>query len=149
MKEKKLSNMHSPRNKSKRLKEKNYLDRFNKLSVYSYIRDNKIYLGVKPEDVYELFFNVCGRVADKGICSVDQSALQYYMIIGLQDFYQNHYLPLRDENIVLKEELDKTQTMLMNLKKKNDERFEIIMKHLEGFNHALLSRKPGQKKRQW
>jgi len=66
------------------------------------------------------------------------------MILGLQDFYQNHFLPMRDENIVLKEELDKTQTMSMNLKKKNDERFEIIMKHLEGFNHALLSRKLGQ-----
>ena len=58
-------------------------------------------------------------------------------------FYQNHFLPLRDENIILKEELEKTQTMLMNYKKKNDERFEIIMKHLEGFNR-LLSSKQGQ-----
>jgi len=40
--------------------------------------------------------------------TVDQSALQYYIILGLQDFYQNHFLPLRDENITLKEELDKT-----------------------------------------
>jgi len=38
---------------------------------------------------------------------------------------------LRDENITLKEELDKTQTMLMNYKKKNDERFDFIMKYLE------------------
>ena len=56
--------------------------------------------------------------------------MQYYMILGLQDFYQNHFIPLRDENITLKEELEKTQTMLMNLKKKNDERFEITMGHL-------------------
>ena len=56
--------------------------------------------------------------------SVDQSALKYYMILGLQDFYQNHFL-------TLKEELDKTQAMLMNYKKKNDERFELIMKHIE------------------
>ena len=52
------------------------------------------------------------------------------MILGLQDFYQNHFIPLRDENITLKEEVNKTQTMLMNLKKKNDERFDIIMNHL-------------------
>ena len=100
------------------------------------MRDNKIYLGVKPEDVYELFSNACERITGKGICSVDQSALQYYMIIGLQDFYQNHYLPLRDENIVLKEELDKTQTMLMNLKKSNDERFEFIMNHTGRFSRS-------------
>ena len=62
------------------------------------------------------------------------------MILGLQDFYQNHFLPLRDEvkklstnsfPITLKEELDKTQTMLMNYKRKNDERFELIMKYIE------------------
>ena len=49
------------RNKSNRPKEKKDFDRFNKLNVYSYIRDNKIYLGVKPEDVYGLFSNACGR----------------------------------------------------------------------------------------
>ena len=129
------------RNNSKRLKEKKYFDRFNKLNVYSYVRDNKIYLGVKPEEVFELFSNACGRVTDKGEkpgypCSVDQSALQYYMILELQDFYQNHFLPLRDENIVLKEELEKTQTMLMNLKKKNDERFEFIMNHTGRLNRS-------------
>ena len=85
--------------KSKRLKEKKYFDRFNKPNVYSYVRDNKIYLGVKPEEAYELFSNACGRVTYKGEkpgdpCSVDQSALQYYMILGLQDLYQNHFLPL-------------------------------------------------------
>ena len=62
------------------------------------------------------------------------------MILGLQDFYQNHFIPLRDENITLKEEVkklstisfsvNKTQTMLMNYKKKNDERFEFVMKTL-------------------
>ena len=89
-------NMHSPRNKSKRLKEKKYFDRFNKLNVYSYVRDNKIYLGVMPENVYELFSNACGRKKgireddskdkkDQGSCTstIDQSALQYYMILGM------------------------------------------------------------------
>ena len=61
------------------------------------------------------------------------------MILGLQDFYQNHFLPLRDEvkklstnslPIPLKEEVNKTQIMLMNFKKKNDERFEFVMKTL-------------------
>ena len=61
---------------------------------------------------------------------IDQSALQYYMILGRQDFYQNCYLPLRDENITSKEELDKTQSMLMNYKKKNDERFDVIIEHI-------------------
>ena len=93
----------SPRNKSKKLKEKKYLDRFNRLNVYSYIRDNKVHLGIKPEDVYELFNgNACGEKKGKDDkenkpTTVDQSTLQYYMILGLQDFYQNHFLPLRDE----------------------------------------------------
>ena len=106
--EKKLSNIHlnpfvSPRNKSKKLKKKKYLDRFNRLNVYSHIRDNKVHLGIKPEDVYELFNgNACGGKENKPT-TVDQSALQYYMILGLQDFDQNHFLPLRDENITLKE----------------------------------------------
>jgi len=128
----------SPRNKSKRLKEKNYFGRFNKLNVYSHVKNNKIHVGVKPEEIYEIFNgNACGnkKSIDGGnvdeVNSIDQSTLQYYMILGMQDFHQNHYLPLRDENIVLKEELEKTQTMLMNYKKKNDERFDVIMKHLE------------------
>ena len=93
----------SPRNKSKKLKEKKYLDRFNRLNVYSHIRDNKVHLGIKPEEVYELFNgNACGekkRKDDKENkpTTIDQSTLQYYMILGLQDFYQNHFLPLRDE----------------------------------------------------
>ena len=103
-------------NKSKRLKEKNYLERFNKLSVYSYVRNDKVCLGVKPEEISELFYHACGRER----CSIDQSVIQYYMILGLQDFYQNHFLPLRG---MMKEELEKTQTMLINLKKKNDERY--------------------------
>ena len=63
------------------------------------------------------------------------------MILGLQDFYQNHFIPLRDENITLKEELDKTQTMLMNYKRKNDERFEflsgLIIKHIEPLHKKI------------
>ena len=100
-------NMKEPRNKSKRLKEKKYLERFNRLCVYSYIRNNKICLGVKPEEVSELFSNACGKEREKGekpgyLRFIDQSAMQYYMILGLQDFYQNHFLPLRDENITLR-----------------------------------------------
>ena len=52
------------------------------------------------------------------------------MILGLQDFYQNHFLPLRDDVVTLKDEVSKTQIMLMNYKKKNDERFEFVMKTL-------------------
>ena len=96
----------SPRNKPKKLKEKKYLDRFNKLNVSPYIRDNKVHLGIKPEVAYELFNgNAYGEKKRKDdnkenrATTVDQSALQYYIVLGLQDFYQNHFLPLRDENI--------------------------------------------------
>jgi len=106
--------------------------------VYSHVKDNKIHVGVKPKEVYEIFNgNACGNKKSIGewnvgeVNSIDQSTLQYYIILGMQDFHQNHYLPLRDKNIVLKEELEKTQTMLMNYKKKNDGRFDVIMKHLE------------------
>ena len=116
------------RNKSKKLKEKKYLDRFIRLNVYSYMKDNRACLKIKPEEIYEVFK---GNASGTDVHLIDQSALQYYIILGLQDFYQNHFLPLRDENITLKEELDKTQTMLMNCKKKNDERFDFIMKYLE------------------
>jgi len=67
--------------------------------------------------------------------------MQSSMILGLQDFYQNHFIPLRDENITLKEELEKTQTMLMNLKKKNDERFDIIMEHLMTITERVNKKK--------
>ena len=106
--------------------------------MYFHVKDNKIHVGVKSEEVYEIFNgNACGNKKSIGDGmsgepnSIDQSTLQYYMILGMQDFHQNHYLPLRDEIIVMKEELEKTQTMLMNYEKKNDERFDVIMKHLE------------------
>ena len=124
-------------NKSKWLKEKKYLERFNRLNIYSFMENDKVSLGVKPEEINELFSNACGKRERLGneklnisVFTVNQSTMQYYMILGLQDFYQNHFIPLRDENITLKEEVNKTQTMLMNLKKKNDERFDIIMNHL-------------------
>ena len=115
------------RNKSKKLKEKKYLDRFIRLNVYSHMRDNRPYLKIKPEEIHEVFK---GNASGKDAHVIDQSALQYYIILGLQDFYQNHFIPLRDEVATLKDELIKTQTMLMNYKKKNDERFEFVMKTL-------------------
>jgi len=36
------------RNKTKRLKEKKYFDKFNKLNVYSYVRDIRFTLGSNP-----------------------------------------------------------------------------------------------------
>jgi len=115
------------RNKSKKLKEKKYLDRLIRLNVYSHMKDNRPYLKIKPEEIYEVFK---GNASGKDAHVIDQSALQYYIILGMQDFYQNHLLSLRDEVVTLKDELIKTQTMLMNYKKKNDERFEFVMKTL-------------------
>ena len=63
------------------------------------------------------------------------------MILGLQDFYQNYFIPLRDDVITLKEELDKTQTMLTNYKKKNDERFEFVMKAISKHSIEGLHKK--------
>ena len=77
-------------NKSKRLKEKKYLERFNKLNIYSFVENDKISLGIKPEELNELFSNACGKRERPGI---NQSTLQYFLILGLQDFYQNHFLP--------------------------------------------------------
>ena len=126
------------RNKSKKLKEKKYLDRFIRLNVYSHMKDNRPCLKIKPEEILEVFK---GNASGKDGQLIDQSALQYYMILGLQDFYQNHFIPLRDEVVTLKDELDKTQIMLMNYKKKNDERFEHVMKHIEVLAERMNKKK--------
>ena len=118
------------RNKSKKLKEKKYLDRFIRLNVYSIERNNRSCHRIKPEEIHEIFK---GNASSNDGQLIDQSAFQYYMILGLQDFYQNHYLPLKEEVEKLSTislSVNKTQTMLMNYKKKNDERFEFVMKTL-------------------
>ena len=63
--------------------------------------------------------------------TIDQSALQYYVILALQDFYQSYYLPLSEENKALKEQITMLQTMMINNKKKNDERFIVLTENLE------------------
>jgi len=52
--------------------------------VYSHVKDNKIHVGVKPEEVYEIFNgNACGNKKSisegnvDGSNSIDQSTLQY------------------------------------------------------------------------
>ena len=67
-------------NKSKRLKEKKCLERFNKLNIYSFIENDKVFLGIKPEELNELFSNACGKRERPGI---NQSTLQYYIILEL------------------------------------------------------------------
>ena len=112
------------------------------------MRDNKIHVGIRAEEANEIFNgNACWNMKSineeevREPKSIDQSTSQFYMILGTQDFYQNYYLPLKDENLSLKEELDKTQLMLMNYKKKNDERFDIIMKHLEVMAERMNKKK--------
>ena len=56
--------MENLRNKTQNLKNKknkDYFNRFNKLNIYSYTRDNKIYLGAKPEEIYSLFIIIIIR----------------------------------------------------------------------------------------
>ena len=53
-------------NKTQNLKDKkiakDYFNRFNKLNIYSYTKDNKIYLGAKPEEVYSVFNGNTSRI---------------------------------------------------------------------------------------
>ena len=126
--------MENLRNKTQYIKNKNknYLERFTKLNVYSYLVDKKINLGCKPQDVFSLFNGNTGtqkKTKDEVAViqddiKIDQSALQYYIILALQDFYFNYHIPLVEENKSLKDQIDKT-------KRKNDDRFETIKENLE------------------
>ena len=135
--------MQNLRNKSQR-KDKKYFERFTKLNVYTYtkLNDKKINLGCKPTEVYSLFngnTSSSKKTLDKEDntpilpedVTIDQSTLQYYIILALQDFYHNYYMPLSEENQVLKEELTMMRTLLISNKKKNDERFEVLAKNID------------------
>ena len=122
-------------------KSKNYFERFTKLNVYSYTKSNekKINLGCKPSEVYTLFNGITSttkKTLDKDETilpedvTIDQSTLQYYIILALQDFYYNYYIPLSEENKSLKDSLSMMQTMLLN-SKKNDQRFEVLSQNIE------------------
>lgn len=124
-------------------KTKEYLQRFTKLNVYSYTKpnDNKVYVGSKPTEVYSLFNGNTSsnkKAASKEFPEythpdeivTDQSTLQYYIILALQDFYYNYYMPLSDE-------LARTQSMVNILKKKNDERFEVLTRNLEALAYHM------------
>ena len=114
---------------------KDYFNRFVKLNIYSYTKgDKKIYLGAKPEEVFSLFNGNTSSIKkeigkennnidDK---SIDQSTLQYYLILALQDFYQNYYIPLAEDNKALKEDINMLQHILKDIKKKNNDRFDYI-----------------------
>ena len=135
--------MENIRNKSANLIKKNYFDRFTKLNVYLYTKpnDKNINLGCKPTEVYSLFSgNTSSIKKTLGIkqdyihpdeVTIDQSALQCYVILALQDFYQNYYIPLSQENKGFKEQLTMLQTMMLNNKKKNDDRFTVSTENLE------------------
>ncbi len=120
--------MENLTNKSKQKNKKSF-ERFVNLDVYSYTKpnDKKIFLGIKPETMN--FPNAGSEKNEIGkkpqpTTSVDQSALQYYLILALQDFHENFYKPLVEENQKLKECLART-------KKKNDERFEYLLKKIK------------------
>ena len=134
--------MENLRNKSQEINKKGFFKRFIKLNVFSYTKpnDNKIYIGAKPTEAFSLFNGNTNSI-EKAINEsnyvhpddvvIDQSALQYYIILGLQDFYCNYYNSIVEENRTLKEELSKIHSMLKNVKKKNDQRFDVLAKNLE------------------
>ena len=130
--------MQNPRNKTQeniisaaaspnKRRQKDYFKRFTRLDIYSYTKDDKIFLGAKPEEVYNLFNGNTSSIkkqaqhpcTGKSIdnITIDQSTLQSYMILALQDFYYNYHIPLHDK--------------LEHIKKKNDERYEAITKSLD------------------
>ena len=102
--------MQNPRNKTQeniinKRREKDYFKRFTKLDIYSHTKDGKIYLGAKPEEVYNLFNGNTSSIKKQAQqpCTVnvidytiDQSTLQYYMILALRDFYYNYHIPLHN-----------------------------------------------------
>ena len=126
--------MENLRNKSQDLTQKDYFERFTKLNVYSYTKpnDNKLYIGAKPTEVYSLFYGNTSstkKTTNETLyvhpddVIIDQSTLQYYLILGIQDFYTNYYKSLVEENLALKEELTKVQYMFKATQgKKNDAR---------------------------
>ena len=147
--------MQNLRNKSQcvlnKRKDKKYFERFTKLNVYTYTKpnDKKINLGCKPTEVYSLFNGttssskkILGKEEDTPILSkgvtIDQSALQYYIILALQDFY---HIPLSEENQALKDRITMMRTIMINNKKKNDECFEVLSKNIEGLGKVINIKK--------
>ena len=148
--------MNNLKNKSELVKnrKKNYLERFLKLPIYSYTKpnDNHIFLSPKPTDVYDLFhgnatnikntINGRTRVIHADEVFIDQSTLQSYMILAIQDLYENYIKPLEEDNKriytllnelgdEIKESHENIQMAVQLAKKKNDDRFEVLTKNLE------------------
>ena len=112
----------------------------------------KINLGCKPTEVYSLFngnTSSCKKTLGKEEntpihpedVTIDQSTLQYYIILALQDFYHNYFIPLSEENNALKKELIMMQSMMIKNKKKNDERFDVLAMNIETLGKALNIKK--------
>ena len=60
------------------------------------------------------------------LITIDQSTLQYYMIQAWQAFHSNYYQPLVEENKSLKTDIDNLKSIIMEIKHKNDKRFEYL-----------------------
>ena len=57
---------------------------------------------------------------NKDEINIDQSTLQYYMILALQDFHSNYYQPLVEENKSLKADIDNLKSIIMEIKLDNE-----------------------------
>ena len=122
------------------------------IHIYTKPNDKKINLGCKPTEVYSLFNGntssnkkTLGKDENAPILpedvTTDQSTLQYYIILALQDFYHNYCIPLSEENNALKEELTMMRTLIISNKKKNDERFEVLAKNIETLGKVMNIKK--------
>lgn len=124
-------------------KQKNYMERFSKVNIGSYTKDGKIHIGCKPTELYSLFNGNTSSIkksmkndiqaqkpddmqalaAKQHDIVIDQSTLQYYIILGMQDMYYNYLLPLQNENKTLKDIFEKH-------KKKCNSRFDFLITKL-------------------
>ena len=134
--------MENLRNKTRNIKSKDYFQRFTKLNVYSFTKPNekKIYIGPKPDEVYSLFNENTSTIKKEvniknpgkyDNLNIDQSTLQYYIILALQDFHSNYYIPLVEENKSLKADINKLNSIIIDIKHKNEKRFEYIISKLK------------------
>ena len=63
--------------------------------------------------------------------TIDQTVLQYWMILALQDSHTNYYLPSVKENRNLKADINELISLIKEVKQKNDKIFDFIINKLK------------------
>jgi hypothetical protein len=159
----------------KTIEGKNYLERFLKLPIYSFLNNGKVQISPDPKELFELFDNNTSyqkksinpdekpMLDDK--ITIDNTVVIYYLILALKDLYKNHVEKIEVRDVLpdiklselekridlinagcqeLKKQIDSLEKekdalvgLLSQQKKKNDNRFEFVMNHLETHKKRL------------